>query len=130
MNIKFLIPLLIAYAICQVGMFTFFKLAKFGGFTVPNLLHLLSDIYFLLGVLLAGGILVGSLLLVKIAETSAFLVMLLYLNGFLVCFILLPLTWRTFFGEQIFTSMVRVYAFIIALVCALGLIYAMYLWNK
>lgn len=130
MDLKTASIIILTYGLCQVSMFTFFKLAKFDDFTFMSLARLALDKYFLLGILCAGAVLVLSFLLVKFAGVSIVLVTLLQFNNIIVNFMLLPLTWRIVFGEQIFSSPDRVWAFVIVLFCALALFYATYLWNK
>jgi hypothetical protein len=121
---------LVAFAGLQVGAYTFFKLAHFDGFTIDSFLGLLKEKYFWTGVLCSGGILILSFTLVRVAESSLMLVLLLYLNSIIVSFLLLPLAWRAVFDEQIFTSYDRVVAFGLALLSAGGLFIALYLWNR
>lgn len=121
---------LLAFAGCQVAAYTAFRMADFKGFSVKSILPLLSDWIFWVGVLCSLGVFVFSFSLVRISESSLVLVLFLSLNSILVFFLLLPLAWRWLFDEQIFTSSDRVAAFGLAFVSSLGLLLAMYLWNK
>ena len=121
---------LIAFAALQVGSYTFFRLAGFEGFTLDSFLNLFWERYFWLGVICSGGILILTFTLVRVAESSLMLVLLLYLNSIIVSFLLLPLAWRFAFDEHIFTSPDRVAAFGLAMLSAVGLFTALYLWNR
>lgn len=121
---------LIAFAGLQVGSYTFFRLADFNGFTLDSFLGLIWERYFWFGVLCSSGILILSFTLVRISDSSLTLVLLLYLNSVIVSFLLLPLAWRIVFDEHIFTSPDRVAAFGLAILSAVGLFTALYLWNR
>ena len=122
--------ILIAFAVFQVASYTFFRMSDFRGFDLDSLSPLLRDYRFWLGLLCSLGILVLSFTLVRISESSLVLVLYLYLNNLLVNFRFLPVTWRAVFGEEILTSMDRVWAYVIAVLSAFGLLAAIYLWHR
>lgn len=122
--------LLMTYASLQVVSFTCFRLADFRGFSMDSIGPLMRSPQAWLGVLAAGGSLMLTFALVRISDTSVSLVLLLYINGIIVSFLLLPLTWKYVFGERIFTSTDRVFAFGLALASAATLLFATYLWNR
>jgi hypothetical protein len=121
---------LIAFAGFQTISYTAFRLAEFEGFSVNSLIPLLKDAYFWLGVLSSFGVLVISFTLVRVSESSLVLVMSLYMASIIVGFILLPLTWRFVFHEEIFSSGGRVAAFAFALAAAMLLLDAKYFWDR
>ena len=121
---------LVAFAVVQVVAYTAFRLADFRGFSLSSLRPLLTDGYFWMGVLFSMGVFVLSFTLVRVSETSFVLVLLLYMSSILALFILLPITWKFVFHEQIFTTRDRVYAFALAMSCAGGLLMAKFLWDR
>ncbi len=121
---------LLAFALCQVAAYTFFRAVEFGGFSLGSFLALAGERMFWFGVTCSGGILILSFTLVRISESSLVLVLFLYLNSIIVSFLLLPLAWKIVFNEQIFTSSDRVLAFGLAMLSAVGLLFSMYLWHR
>ena len=122
--------ILIAFAAFQTVSYTAFRLAEFDGFSIDSIAPLLKDVYFWIGVASSFGILVITFTLVRVSESSLVLVMSLYLASILVGFLLLPLTWKAVFHEEIFSSYERVGAFGLALTAAVLLLAAKYLWDR
>lgn len=125
-----IILILLTLASLQVVSFTSFRLTKFEGFEVNQILPILGQGYFWLGVLCSGGVLIIGFILVHISETSFVLALILGINGGLTTYILLPIAWKIVFNEQIFSSMNRVIAFSIGIISAIGMIVASYIWNR
>lgn len=121
---------LVSFALFQVAAYTAFRLADFHGWSFDSLARLLGDKFLWLGVAGSVGVFFLSFTLVRISESSLVLVLFLYLNSILVYFAFLPITWRVVFNEHIFSSTDRVISFSIALVSGIGLLVAMYFWNR
>jgi hypothetical protein len=122
--------ILVAFSLVQVAAYTAFRSADFRGFSSSSIVPLLKDTTFWIGVACSMGVFVFSFTLVRISESSLVLVLFLYLNSILVYFVLLPITWRFVFHEQIFTSAERVLSFVLAVFSGVMLLIAMYLWNR